>query len=1002
MDHNKTIFHYFHTLIHFKVAHLNMEKTRFMDKPWVLKTVAIAGLLLFNLMNTGHVQAQIPWQEDFGFDFSFTCANQGTLANGFTLFNGPWTVTPVGENGTASNEWFVNAAESGQGPGGCGNGCAINPGEFNQTLHLSNTTIDPINDGANYVEFGPFPFPPLSVTNKRAESPTIDCTGEFTMALTFNYLTLGSATDRCVVEYFDGTIWTQIAILTNPVNFCGPDQTWAASPTYTLPVSANNNPLVKIGFRWSNNNDGNVTEASVAIDDILILAGPAPEVPVVNFNLAAGSSDTFCESNGQPGSGCVTFNDLTTFNVDFSVGSAGSTYAWSFPGGTPATSPDQNPTVCYSNPGFYGVTLTVTDNIGTSAPFTLTNLIEVLDCGPVIQISASQNVVCSNEECIDFTDLSTGNNIFQWTWTFTSASGNDVVTSFNQNPVGICLNEIGFYDVTLSATDVDGTETQTFPNYIQVTDCTGPEVFFEASRVVICPGACIDLTDLSISPTTIFAWDWDLPGGQAVGETEPGSSTQQNPTVCYDTPGTYQITLVATDQEGPSAIPYTLTITVDPCTGPPTVGIGASATEICTGDCVDFFDQSLGLVNEYLWVFQGTASIDDAVSTDRDPSVICYNTAGTYNVTLTASNINGQIDSQTFVDFITVVQCINPPVPRFEVSTDTVCAGGCVQFSNVSTGFGIDSIAWNFQGAEIQTSNEENPEVCYNAPGTYSVSLYANGAGGDSVRVFENVITVINTPECRPTIEAMLPDTMCAGTCEFFSAIFTNADSVHWNFPGGNPETSIAQTPGLVCFDAIGNYTVIIEAFNASGAATPVIANIFVGERPPLNAGPDRTINSGATLTLTAGLGGAPPVGDFLWQPFDLVDNFRNQIVQTSPDETTTYIVYYSEDSTCTAVDSITVFVNFVAAVGVPSAFSPNGDGLNDELRILGQGISRMDFKIFNRYGQLVFETKNQAIGWDGSQNGKMLNPGTFVYTLTVTFAEGATENYTGDTNLIR
>ena len=61
-----------------------------------------------------------------------------------------------------------------------------------------------------------------------------------------------------------------------------------------------------------------------------------------------------------------------------------------------------------------------------------------------------------------------------------------------------------------------------------------------------------------------------------------------------------------------------------------------------------------------------------------------------------------------------------------------------------------------------------------------------------------------------------------------------------------------------------------------------------------------------------------------------------------------------------------------------------------------------MNFKIYNRYGQLVFETKSQEIGWDGTENGKLLNPATFVYVLEVTFAEGGAETYTGDITLVR
>lgn len=966
------------------------------NSTWLKKSLFV--LAFIGLAGVVELQAQPFWTEEFGIDN--LCANRGQIADGYVSSNGGWTVVNDGINGGFSNVWYISSTTAGgynPTPTACGSGCIADPTLNNQTLHISKLNF-PIDDGATYNGFND-PGGTYS-TSKTIHSPTIDCTDKWTITLDMWYVAGNNPLDKATVMYFDGASWTPLGDLA-PSGNCPPGEyPWMAYQV-VLPASANNNPDVQIGFKWVNNSDGATSTRSVAIDNIRLTSGPPPNVPIVDFEVLDGN-DTFCEQS------CATMNDLTNFDAEFSTGAANATYAWEFPGGNPATSSDQNPTVCYDTPGLKNVTLTVTDNIGESEPVTINNIITVQDCGPDIAISASNLTPCANEECVDFTDLSQTSNpsgVTAWLWTFTSPSGIET-TSALQNPTNICLNEIGFYDVTLAATDADLTEEQTFPAYIEVLDCSGPDIDFSADRTVICPGGCIELTDNSTSNGTITAWHWSLPGGQAVGEALPDTSTMQNPTVCYQTPGTYNITLSATDQEGESAITKTITITVDPCTGPPQVGFIASADTICTGDCVDFTDQSLGLVEDYLWVFQGVADINDATSTLQNPSVICYSQPGTYNVTLTVSNSNGQVDNITKTDFIIVEQCISKPVPRITLSADTICAGKCVDYTSSSTGIGLSSYQWNFQGAVpgSGSSTVQNPSnICYNNPGTYDVSLFVEGAGGDSVRVFEDVITVVNTPDCRPTIEASLPDTICAGDCAVFSAVFTDADSVRWTFQGGNPATSKAFNPGIVCFEAEGTYMILIEAWNPSGGAQPVVHDLFVGKKPPLNAGPDRTINSGAVVKLTASLGNQPPIGSFLWQPFDLVDDFTAQSVKTAPQETTDYIVYYKEPGGCTAIDTVTVMVNFVSAVGVPTAFSPNGDGQNDVLRVLGQGISRMEFKVYNRYGQLVFETTNQAEGWDGTQNGKELNPGTFVYTLEVTFADGALyELYTGNVTLVK
>lgn len=988
------IFHYFHKIIQSDYlirGMVKMQSRKQLERVFYTLNV----VLMLTLIGIQHGYSQF-YSEDFGTDLSAACTSQGTLA---TTYN-DWTVADVTPPGPLANRWYVSAAEGGgHDPNfnACGDRCTISPVTVSdRTLHMG--TLNPSADGgATYSG----PASPVSFnTDRRAQSPAINSGGSFNITLDFWYTASANASDKASVEYFDGTTWNSLGDLP-ATGSCSPGSlSWEAF-SIALPAGANNIPNLQIGFRWINNTDGIVAESSVAIDHIRLTAGAPPDVPLADFEVMGGD-DTFCEGN------CTMLNDLTTFDPDFSTGAGNATYSWTFPSGNPATSADQNPVVCYDAPGNYNVTLTVTDNIGQSVPVTKNAIIHVLNCGPEIHISASNTTPCANEQCIDFTDESTTENpggITAWLWTFTSPTG-VVTTSTLQNPTNICLNEIGFYDVTLSATDADRTEEQTFPAYIEVLNCSGPDIAFEADRNVICPGGCIQLTDMSTTNSTITSWNWNLPGGQAVGEDMPGVSTQQNPIVCYQIPGSYVITLSATDQEGPSAITDSITITVDPCTGPPQVGFAVSDTSICTGDCVDFTDLSLGLVDDYLWVFQGTADINDATSTEQNPSVICYSQPGYYNVTLTVSNSNGEIDSETKVDYIHVSQCINKPVPRIEVSADTICAGTCVDYTSTSTGIGLNAWEWNFQGtvAGSGTSSLENPtQICYDNPGTYSASLKVTGAGGDSLRVFQNSITVVSTPACRPKIQVSGPDTLCLGDCTEFSAQFINADSVQWTFQGGTPSTSNAENPGLICFNQKGEFMVIVEAWNAAGAAQPTVLDIFVGAKPPLNAGANQTINSGAVVTLKGTItGNNSPLGDFLWQPFDLVDDFHAQTVHTSPDETTQYIVYYHEPGTCTAVDTVSVFVNFVAAVGVPTSFSPNGDGENDVLRVLGQGIARMTFKVFNRYGQLVFESNKQEDGWDGTQNGKELNPGTFVYTLKVTFAEGGQEVYKGNVTLFK
>ena len=959
-----------------------------------LKSFTLVLLLTCGMTFSGISQVYF---EDFGFD---DCSDQATQANMFDPGNGMWTVTSVGPEGFAPNRWYISTSTLGNGiPTLCTQGCLI---DGSRTLHIGNGS-NPVDQGAVYEESG---TGPVSITATRAESPVIDCTGSFNLSLTLvfahnsqNFNDFGS------IVYFDGVNWIDLQNFPNSGG-CPPsleEMVWD-NLVINLPASANNNPNVQIGFVWRNDDSesGVPLRGSVAIDLLSVDAGAAPAPPVPAFSVVDNNVD-FCETT------CIDFTSETTFD-DLSSGAGSATYAWEFPGAETATSDQQNPMgICYNEPGTYSVTLTVTDDIGTSAPFTQNAFINVQDCGPTIVVDIDNDMPCSGEQCVNLSTVNSSDDIdpTTWAWTFESESGFDIIPSNEANPTNICLNEVGFYDVTVSATNTElFTETITLPNFIEVLDCSGPDIAFSVSQQTFCVGSCVQFTDQSTTNSTITAWNWTLPGGQAEGEEEPGVSTQQNPLVCYDVAGSYWAVLSATDAEGPSAQLDSLLITVDPCQGPPQANFAASDSVICPGDCIDFQNQSLGLQTEYTWVFGGIVQS----STDENPQTICYDAPGFYDVTLVVSN-GVDVPSQIVkTDFIEVQEnCLNPPVPRISLSQDTICAGKCVDYFDESTGLGQEFFEheWTFAGAVegSTSSNQADPaQICYNNAGTYDVVLKINRPNipDSASQVFTDVITVVNSLECRPQITANIPDTICAGDCAFFGAEFTDADSVRWTFTNGNPETSTAFEPGLVCFEEEGEFLVVLQAYNESGEAPPVIQTVFAGERPPLNAGPDITINAGAVVELTAGLGGQVPNGTFLWQPFDLVDNFRAQTVTTSPDESTSYIVYYDQDSACTAVDTVNVNVNFIPAIGVPNSFSPNGDGVNDVLSVLGQGIGRMEFKIFNRYGQLVFETRNQAEGWDGTFKDKELNAGTFVYTLEVTFAEGNREVYTGDITLVR
>ncbi|HKL39080.1 MAG TPA: PKD domain-containing protein [Cryomorphaceae bacterium] len=287
-----------------------------------------------------------------------------------------------------------------------------------------------------------------------------------------------------------------------------------------------------------------------------------------------------------------------------------------------------------------------------------------------------------------------------------------------------------------------------------------PIASFSVSQEVFCVGNCALFVDESESDIPIVEWEWTFQGGQATGETDQGISSQQNPEVCYETPGAYWAVLSVTDMNGVTSIPDSILILVDPCTGPLQVNFGVSDTSICAGDCIDFQNQSLGFQTNYTWIFGGI----NQTSSEENPAGICYNTPGTYDVTLIVENGIEAPNQLVKTDFIMVENCINPPVPMISVSQDTICIGQCVDFFDESTGLGSQffQYEWLFDGAAngSEISTDADPEqICYETAGSFNVVLTVKRLSipDSATQVFTNAVTVLDTLNC-PNLSAISQD----------------------------------------------------------------------------------------------------------------------------------------------------------------------------------------------------------------------------------------------------
>ena len=418
---------------------------------------------------------------------------------------------------------------------------------------------------------------------------------------------------------------------------------------------------------------------------------------------------------------------------------------------------------------------------------------------------------------------------------------------------------------------------------------------------------------------------------------------------------------------------------------PPVAAFTPSQTSICENDCINFTDNSTNTPTTWAWDFGNTQT-----SAVQNPTNICYATAGVYTVSLTVTNANG---SNTTTQNITVSACSSPPVSAFTPSQSNLCTNDCISFADNSTG---NPTTWAWDFGNSQTSTAQNPTgICYNTNGSYTVSLTVTNSVGSNTST--QTITVAN---CSPPIAdfSIVSDSICEGDCIIITDLSTNEPTTwDWTFGGGTPATSSDQDPGPICFDAAGDYTIDLTVTNAFGTNS-ISMPIHVGTIPVIIATGDTTIDMGGEAVLSSiGLGGV-----YNWIPSSEVDCDTCPTVIATPLLDTDFYVQMISPEGCIAQDTVRVIVNFEDIIDVPNSFSPNGDGTNDLLYVKGVGITDMNFKIYNRYGQLIFETTDQTEGWDGTFKGQAENPGVFLYILDYTLIDDTSLVKKGNVTLVK
>jgi gliding motility-associated-like protein len=217
---------------------------------------------------------------------------------------------------------------------------------------------------------------------------------------------------------------------------------------------------------------------------------------------------------------------------------------------------------------------------------------------------------------------------------------------------------------------------------------------------------------------------------------------------------------------------------------------------------------------------------------------------------------------------------------------------------------------------------------------------------------------------------------------------------------GGTPPYSYAWSNGssgsLITQIPAGNYSVIIS--DSLGCEMMAVITVGGSAGPLVNAGEDITIEAGQSVNLDAEIAG---VINYSWAPPEGLSCIACPDPVATPDTTTLYIVTVTYNG-CIGSDSVLITVDKKCGdIFVPSAFSPNNDGHNDLLYLRGTCIQNMYFKVYDRWGRLMFESTDPSKGWDGNFEGKPCIAGVYHYTAEVT-VKGAILVEQGNVTLAR
>jgi gliding motility-associated-like protein len=626
-----------------------------------------------------------------------------------------------------------------------------------------------------------------------------------------------------------------------------------------------------------------------------------------------------------------------------------SSYQWRIQGQSQVLSTQQSHVINNPSNGIT-YTCTVTSVMGCTA--TLSAVIN-----PVISTS-NFNYTTNCNNIVNFTDATTVINGIPSLWNWDFGDGN---TSTQQNPTHQ-YTQPGVYQVRLISgalancpdTIIQQVIVSSDPisNFILPTTCGNTVQFIDSSYTILNLG-------------NINSWSWNFGNGQ--------TSTQQNPTITFTQPGTYNITLTVSSNN------CTNTITKPFQVKPFPIADFTNPSE-CLFDTMFITNNSVSLIDTNFWDFG-----DGTQSGDYNPAKI-YQNFGTYNITLITTNIYGCSDT------------INKPVTIYPLPTpnftfNNVCDGTPITFINTTN---YPQINWSLGG------NTDTLNYLFDSYGTYNVTLNTVDSNGCS-----NDITKAIEIYPNPIVNFIANDT---SGCFPLSILFTNQSQIpsgqiiDWTWNLGNLIINDEYNVSTSYPNTYSTYNITLTATSDKGCTSVLTKNNYITVYPQPTAEFRYEPSSPTIINPRVQFINQSLLADnYFWNFGDNNVSVIENPVHTYLADTGTYIIFMYVSNEFGCKDTIThpITIKPIYTIYIPNTFTPNGDFINDLFKVQGTGIVECNMFIYNRWGELIFKQFNLdplLRGWDG----KNYKQDVYSYLIEVRDMFGEWYKYIGQLNLIR